>query len=170
MMTLEDTIENVGQSVAVNVLHWEQIIPLDPDFPNELKTARARQNQYCDANRHPKGLPGYTMFPHDPIVFQGEIGVPMSKIHAAEIHYMPGRKINIIGPNDSRLDGAVGFVVVGCVFYKFPFESASKPTHQTRFLYHLGVPKDGGYLPYVQPTGVASDLQLIAMPEGFTAD
>jgi hypothetical protein len=45
IMTLEDTLENVGPSVAVNVLNWEDVIALDTNSLNP-DTARARQKEY----------------------------------------------------------------------------------------------------------------------------
>jgi len=159
MMKIEDTIENVGQSVAVHVLYWEDVIPIDQD--HSLRTARARQRQWCDANRHPnpRGLSGYNLFPHDPIVQTSTIGPQMPKVVEAERRNEPG------------LNGKVAFVLVGCVCYRSSFDPQSAPTHQTRFIYYLGVPKsEGAFQPYVIPQGIANDLRLIAMPDGFTAD
>jgi len=44
MMTVEDTIENVGPTAAVDVLSWEDVIPVDLD--HSITTARARQKEY----------------------------------------------------------------------------------------------------------------------------
>jgi len=159
LMTIEDTIENVGQTVAINVLSWEDVIPADPD--HSIRTARARQKEYCDANRHPdpRGLSGSTLFPHDPSIQQSIVGPQMPKVAEATIRNGPG------------LNGKVAFVLVGCVFYRSSFEPRSRPTHQTRFIYWLGVPySEGGFQPYVIPSGVAAELRLIAMLDGFTAD
>jgi hypothetical protein len=159
MMTVEDTIENIGPTVAVDVLSWEGVIPVD--LNHSISTARARQKEYCDANRHPdpKGLSGYTLFPHDPSVEQSTVGPQMPSVKAATIR------------DESGLNGKAAFVLVGCVFYRASFEDKSAPTHQTRFVYWLGVPQEGGgFQPYVVPTGVATELRLIAMPDGFTAD
>jgi hypothetical protein len=159
MAKIEDTIENVGQSVAVDVLSWEDVIPIDPD--HSLRTARARQKQWCDANRHPdpRGLSGYTLFPRDPIVQNSTVGPQMPRVVEAEIR------------NDPGLTGKVAFVLVGCVCYRSSFDPKSAPTHQTRFIYYLGVPESsGGFQPYIVPQGTANDLRLIAMPDGFTAD
>jgi hypothetical protein len=159
MTEIEDTIENVGQSVAVGVLYWEDVIPVGPD--HSLRTARARQKQWCDANRHPdpRGLSGYNLFPHDPIVQKSTVGPQMPKVVEAEIRGEPG------------LNGEVAFVLVGCVCYRSSFDSKSAPTHQARFIYWLGVPESsGGFQPYVAPQGIANELRLIAMPDGLTAD
>jgi len=160
MMTVEDTIENIGQSVAENVLSWEDVIPMDPD--HSTKTARARQKEWCDANRHPdpRGLSGYTLFPHDPSIEQSSVGPQMPKVAEAVIR------------NEARdINGKVAFVLVGCVCYRSSFEKPDAPTHQTRFMYYLGVPqKEGGFQPYIFPQGVAADLRLITIPDGFTAD
>ena len=76
----------------------------------------------------------------------------MPKAEAATIH------------SESGL-GKVAFVVVGCVWYRSSFEPSTNPIHQTRFIYWLGKPLDfGGFQPYVNPSGIATELQLIAMP------
>ncbi len=160
IMSLEDTIENVGQTVALNLLSWEDVIPVDLD--NSTRTARRRQAEYCDANRHPdpRGLTGYTLFPHDPLVQDSVVGPTMATVEQFTIH-----------TNDqSRIDGTVAFVLVGCVFYRSSFEPTSNPTHQTRFMYYLGTPEDVGFLPNVLPRGIANTLRLIMLPEGLTAD
>jgi hypothetical protein len=48
-MTAEDTIENVGNGVALNVVSWEDVIPLDPDM--STMSARKRQAEWCNANK-----------------------------------------------------------------------------------------------------------------------
>jgi hypothetical protein len=81
-MAIEDTLENVGPTVAVDVLSWEDVIPVDiinglPSF----RTAVTRQNQWCDANRHPKGgMTGFVLFPKDPFVGQSTIGPTMDAV------------------------------------------------------------------------------------------
>jgi hypothetical protein len=66
-MKIEETLENVGQTVAVNVFPWDDAIPIDPD--GSLNTARARQSQWCDANRTQiQALTGYALFPKDPLI------------------------------------------------------------------------------------------------------
>lgn len=50
LMVIEDTLENVGQSVALNVSSWEDVIPIDST--GSMDAARARQSQWCEANRH----------------------------------------------------------------------------------------------------------------------
>jgi hypothetical protein len=157
-MTVEDTLENVGKSVALNVLSWEDVIPIDAD--NSLRTARNRQRQWCDANRHPNenGLSGYMLFPKDPFIQNMGVGGYMKDV-------IPVAKANKILP------GKVGFVLVGCVCYRSSFEPKSDPTHQTRFVYYLGeVQKGGGFIPDVLPIGTAAHLHLIEMPDGFSAD
>src|ERR1700730_7138544 len=110
MMTLEDTLENIGQTVAVNVRSWEDVIPMDRN--HTINTARERQKQWCDANRYPdtRGLSGYTLFPHDASVGQSIVGPQMPKVTEAEI------------TNEVGLNGKVAFVVVGCVSYRPTFE------------------------------------------------
>jgi hypothetical protein len=171
MMTLEDTIENVGQSVAVNVLSWEELIPLDADTLHP-DTALARRKHWCDANRQVSkgGMQGYVMFPHDPIISNREIGALMTKIIAQRLHNSIKRPWFQVPP-DSPLEGMVGFVIVGCVSYRSSFEPRSAPAHETQFLYRLGSLDEHGLMyPWVHPRGVAKDLQLIAWPEQGTAD
>lgn len=153
MMTFEDTLENVGPTVAVNVINWEDVIPVDKDY--RMETARSRQKEWCDANRHQQGtLTGYMLFPHDPSVGASTVGPTMIKVRES-----------------TRRDGKVAFVLVGCVCYKAPYESKTAPTHQTRFIYWLGVPtSEGGFNPYLVPAGIANTLRLISMDLGFTAD
>lgn len=156
LMTVADDIENVGQSVAVNVIFWEDVIPVDPD--HSVRTAIARQREWCDANRHPdpRGLSGFTLFPHDPMNQQSIVGPQMPKVMAAAIRDESGLK--------------VAFVLVGCVCYRASFDPQSSPTHQTRFMYWLGIPQNGAFGPYVSPQGSAPELRLIEVPDGLTAD
>jgi hypothetical protein len=158
-MLIEDTLENVGPTIALNVFSWEDVIPINGDYT--LRDARARQNQWCDASRHRdiNHLSGYMLFPKDPFVQNSTVGPPMEAvIKAAEA--------NSIG-----LPGKVGFVLVGCICYRSSFEPTTNPFHETRFIYYLGKPDgEGGIQPFVQPTGIANDLQLVKFPDGFSAD
>jgi len=153
-----DILENVGQSVALNVLSWEDIIPMDSD--GSIRTARLRQSEMCDAYRHrtPRSLTGYMLFPKDnPWVQNSTVGPKMETVLKATA--------------SSPISGKVGFVLVGCVSYRSAFEPKDSSMHQTGFTYYLGnVGKDGSVNPYVVPSGTASELQLIASPEGFSAD
>jgi hypothetical protein len=158
MATIEDRIENVGPTLAVEVRSWEDIIPMGPG--GSIERARARQKEWCDANRHvdPNSLFGYALFPHDPHIQQSNVGPTMESITDA------------MRQEQSALRGKAGFILVGCVCYKASFESENTPSHQTRFMYFLGVPQDVGFNPYVAPSGVANQLLLISMPLGFNAD
>jgi hypothetical protein len=158
-MTIEDTLENVGQTVALDVTSWEDIIPLDPNPAGFAKTAYKRRSEWCDANRHPdpRSLPGAMLFPKDPMLQRSTVGQKMETVMKAA--------------NDKYFSGKVEFALVGCVAYRSSFESKSSPTHQTRFFYLLGrVNEGGGFNPSIVPEGVANDLQLISMDEGFSAD
>jgi hypothetical protein len=158
-IVIEDTIENVGSTVALNVFSWEDVIPVDPD--HSTRTARARQSQWCDANRHPdpKGLSGYMLFPRDPFVQDSTVGPSMKIIQEAA------------SSNKGGLSGKVGFVLVGCVCYRSSFEPMTRPLHETKFIYWLGDPQEhGGIQPFVEPHGVADKLQLVEFPDGFSAD
>jgi gas vesicle protein len=157
-MTTENVIENVGQSVALNVLSWEDVIPVDPN--GSLQTARTRQDEWCGAHRHlQKGeMTGGVLFPHDPSIERMGMGPLMTKVNEA-------RAKNTLVP------GKVAFVLVGCVSYRSSFEPQAAPSHQTRFIYWLGIPQDwGGFQSFIDPVGTASELRLIQMPDGFTAD
>jgi hypothetical protein len=158
--TIEDILENTGTTVALNVLFWEDIIPLDSDGPR-YTAALKRRSEWCDANRHPDlhAPSGFMLFPKDPMVQQSSVGPPMETvIKAANAN------------SSSGLVGKVGFVLVGCIAYRSSFEPKTDPTHQTRFIYLLGQPVDGGTMPYVVPKGTAGSLQLIQIPDGFSAD
>jgi len=50
-ITIEETIENVGSSVALDVLSWEDVIPENSDL--SARTARASQTRLCDARPPP---------------------------------------------------------------------------------------------------------------------
>lgn len=158
-ITIEDTLENVGPNVAVDVSAWEDVIPLDT--PVGYSTALKRRSEWCDANRHPDphSLSGSLLFPKDPLHQQSIVGPPMETVMKAE-------KAN------SELPGKVGFVLVGCVVYRSSFEPKTAPTHQTRFIYFLAYPvaDAGAVVPFIVPQGAASDLKLVAIPDGFSAD
>lgn len=155
---IEDTIENVGQTVAVDVSSWEDIIPIGPDI--SISAAELRQRQWCDANRHPSQnqfLGGSVLFPKDPLVQNSTVGPSMETVMEAAANSPQG------------LTGKVGFVLVGCVCYRAAFELKTSATHQTRFLYYLGTPKEGAFYPWVTPVGVADGLRLIGTGK-FSAD
>jgi hypothetical protein len=160
LMQLESTMENVGQTVALNVLSWQDVIPVDLD--HSTRTAQKRQSEWCDANRHPQGTAGYLLFPHDPFIEGREVGPTMGTISEFTIHKT--------GLPKSRIDGTVAFVVIGCVCYRSSFEPVTNPTHQTRFMYWLGKPEGSGFFPNVVPRGIADQLRLISMPFNYTAD
>jgi ElaB/YqjD/DUF883 family membrane-anchored ribosome-binding protein len=165
-MRVEDTIENVGQTIALNVLAWEDVIPEDYEFPPgqsfALPTDRAaviRQHEWCDANRNSdqSRTVGNILFPHSPMVQVSTMGPSMSTVNNSLSH--------------SPVKGKVSFVMVGCVCYRSSFENPRLPNHQTRFIYRLGIPQSfGGWYPFVAPEGTASELQLIADFDTFAAD
>lgn len=155
---IEDTLENVGQSDALNVFEWEDVIPLDPN--GRLQTAQARQAKWCDANRHRKagGMSGYMLFQHDPFTQTSSIGPFMEAVNKAAEASL------------GDLRGKVGFVLVGCVVYRSSFEAPTSPAHETRFIYFLGEPQSGAVQPYVSLAGAADKLQLVEFPDGFSAE
>jgi hypothetical protein len=85
-MTVEDTLENVGNGVALNVVSWEDVISLDPDM--YTAAARKRQDEWCNANKRfdpkrPNRLNGYSLFPKDPFVQNSGMGPLMSAVKRA---------------------------------------------------------------------------------------
>jgi hypothetical protein len=156
-VTIENTIENVGQSVALDVLIWEDVFPQDAFG---IRTARARRDEVCNAERHSTGgLSGYILFPHDPLTENSVVGPSMEVVMKA------------VSASPQGLRGKAAFVLVGCVSYRVPFESRDDPRHETRFIYMLGRSLGwGGVQPFVEPRGVHPEIQLIAFPDGFSAD
>lgn len=157
-MVIEDTVENVGPTVALNVFSWEDVIPVDSDL--SLNAARARQDQWCESNRHPdtKHISGYMLFPKDPLIQHSSVGPPMETVNqAAEANPL--------------LPGKVGFALVGCVCYRSPIDLRDAPLHETKFIYRLGEPSPNGTVQqFIRPIGIADKLQLIGWPEAFSAD
>jgi hypothetical protein len=160
-MAVEDTLENVGNSVALHIFSWEDVIPIDEDY--SLRTARARQDEWCNSNRHrdTSEHSGYVLFPKDSFRQTSQIGGEMQTVNRMA-------KLNKIVP------GKVGFVLVGCVAYRSSFEPETAPAHETKFIYRLAERPhgaiEGPVQPFVVPTGVAGKLQLVAFPDGFSAD
>jgi hypothetical protein len=158
-MVVEDTLENVGQSIALHVFSWEDVIPMDSI--GGIETARARQSEWCEANRHRNsgGLSGYVLFPKEPFVQNSAMGPFMDAVTKAA------------DSSTGDLRGKAGFVLVGCVVYRSSFEPPTAPAHETKFIYWLGArDQEGGIQPYVNPIGVADSLRLITFPDGFSAD
>lgn len=156
VVNIEDTFENVGPTVALNVTSWEDVFPLDATFH---RSAIARQKEMCDANRHlaPTGVTGYSLFPKDPFILHSIVGPPMKLVTQAVVKTSEGDR--------------VGFVLVGCVSYRAPFEAVDAPRHQTRYVYLLGrTGADGNFNTYIEPTGTITDLGVISVPDGFSAD
>jgi hypothetical protein len=150
-------LENTGNTVALNILTWTDILPLDPG--SGWRGALKRRSEWCDANRHPNQqvLGGYYLFPNEPFVEVHSVGPPMNRV-------LDAARDNIEG-----LKGKVGFVLVGCVSYRAPLQTQDQPSHETLFMYFLGRTDRVGLNPYVEPSG-SVDLQLVAMPDGFSAD
>jgi hypothetical protein len=158
-MVVEDTLENVGQSVALNVFSWEDVIPVDFETTG-YKTAQDRQTQWCETNRHQtQYLSGNMLFPKDPFVQNSGMGPFMDVVN------------KMANANTGGLHGRVAFVMVGCVVYRSSFEPPTAPAHVTKFMYLLGIAsQDGAVQPYIEPVGVADKLRLISFPYGFSAD
>ena len=73
-------LENTGNTVALNVLSWSDILPLDPT--GGYRSALKRRSEWCDANRHPdpRGLAGFYLFPNEPFVEVHTVGPPMDRL------------------------------------------------------------------------------------------
>lgn len=157
VMDLNTVYENVGASVALNVGGWENLYPIESNF--SIEQARREQTKWCDANRHPdpKSLSGSIIFPKTTSLTPFTVGVGMDEIK------------RVINANPS-FGGRLGFVLVGCVYYRASGESAEMPTHQTRFIYLLGYQAGETTATFVEPRGVANQLGLVEFPDGQTAD
>jgi hypothetical protein len=172
-MDVEDTMENVGNSVALNVISWEDVIPVDPDF--STTSARKRRDEWCNANKrfdpaNSTTLNGRIMFPHDPFVQVSGMGPLMSTVNKAVEDNMIPLKNFFRGSAPNPLLGKVQFVMVGCVVYGSSFEPDGTRQHTTGFLYRLAEPLPGGAVQgFISPHGTADRLQLIAFPDGFFA-
>jgi len=172
-MSVEDTIENVGNGVALNVLSWEDVLPVDPD--ESTTSAVKRRAEWCDANKQfdPKSrttLNGNILFPKDPLIQISGMGPLIKTINKAarDNDRVMGPWYKGNGPNP--LAGKVALVMVGCVVYRSSFEKDGTRPHMTGFLYRLGEPQQsGGFQPFVTPSGIADKLQLIHAPDGFFA-
>jgi hypothetical protein len=163
-------MENIGNGVALNVVSWEDVIPLEPDL--SANAARKRQSEWCNANKvfdpkKPTGLNGYILFPHDPLVQNSGMGPRMSTVQEAVLRDSQWAKSFYRGKGPNPLVGKVQFVMVGCVVYSSSLEKYGTRPYVTGFLYYLGeLQNEGGMLTWVSPIGTASNLQLIKMPTG----
>ena len=102
-------------------------------------------------------MSGLVLFPHDPLVQKSGTGMLMTSVQAATA--------------ESPIPRKVALVLAGCVVYRFAFEPTSAPTHETRYIYALGIPgKDGGFVPYIAPEGIAEQVSLVNIRDGFSAD
>jgi hypothetical protein len=161
LMTIQNHIENVGPGVALDVQSWEEVIPIKyPDLVGGA--AILRRNQLCDSFRQRHSLPGYILFPHDtPMIQDAIMGPAMDAIKDA------------VAVEPSWLTGKVSFILVGCLVYRGAVEPKDAPAHETRFAYDLATPQENGStMPFVNPTGIASDLRLVRYPlnGGWAAD
>jgi len=162
IMTINNRVENVGQSVALNLTVYEEIVPIEFD----VRPALAKRKERCDAYRNSsQAEAGSVLFPHDPLQEDQVVGASMADIRKT---IEKGQKNPAIA---SIVGNEVGFVLIGCANYRSSFEPIDAPRHQTTIFYWLGVPgADGGWRSGVEPVGVASKLQLIGTPLYFSAD
>jgi hypothetical protein len=173
VMTFEHTIENVGNGVALDVISWEDVIPVDPDF--STTTARKRRDAWCNNSKKFDGnskttLNGYVLFPKDPLVEESGGGPLMSDVAKAVENNKPFMERFYKGSGPNTLLGKVAFVMVGCVAYRSSLDEEGTRPDITGFMYRLGELSDGLYSPFVEPKGVADKLQLINLPDGSFAE
>jgi hypothetical protein len=170
-LILNQTLENSGQSTAVNIGSWADIVPLGPN--DSWEGAIARQKEYCSHHRtaasEPTNVVGGILFP---------------KHQSSETQAMALTPAVLAEAKAANTNGLVGVAIVGCVWYRTIFEPKSTPSHQTQFAYLLakrigpssttvaalysGIPV--GIEPYMEPTGIHGELELIPQTEGNSAD
>jgi hypothetical protein len=156
MMTIQNRVENVGNSVALNVLVYEELIPVGFD----IRAALDRRKERCELYRKTQQPDaGTVIFAKDTSTGGQGVGPSMADIQK-------------VMDSTPQLKGKIGFVLVGCASYRSSFEPESTPRHETFFFYWLGVlgPSGNGMNPWVDPTGTASQLTLIGTPLYFSAD
>jgi hypothetical protein len=157
-LLLNEVLENIGHSVAVDVVSWSEVIPGDPQG---FQSALARRKRRCDELRHPhaKTSPGSVLFPEhkDP---------PAGKLLVTKDGAIR-RAISLAHP---QLEGHINLVVVGCISYRASFEAPDVPRHQTRFIYVLGHPEKGRLFAALKPSGKIMGIGLVPIPEATTAD
>lgn len=158
---LGEVLENIGQSVAVEVVSWTDIIPEDPRWG--FQEALARRDQHCDAFRHPKPR----LLSGSSVLFPKQEYPPAGKLLVIQAETV--KKAVSLAPPKTR--GRVGILVIGCISYRASFEAPDTRRHQTQFMYALGRSDRGRGMPMlIEPSGTMSDLGLILIPEASSAD
>lgn len=165
-LLLDEVLENIGHSVALDVVSWSEVIPgVEPGFQSLL----VRRNRHCDDLRHPhtKTSPGAVLFPQHEYLPERKLLVTKSGAIRRAIALMDAQ----LSEEQNFLRGSINFAVVGCISYRAPFEAVDVRRHQTRFMYLVGYPKGGrgtvGLKPFVP---VPEDVGLVLIPEQTTAD
>jgi hypothetical protein len=122
---LDTTVENVGQSIAMDLSSWNDMLILDATMDKEAAIVRLKQQ--CDANLHPdpKSRPiQEVLFPKQTMSMPpSHIG--LTKKQLSEAKFRNG-EVKIIG-----------LAIIGCISYRASFESPESLRHQTRFIYQL---------------------------------
>jgi hypothetical protein len=157
-LLLDEILENIGRSVAVDVVSWSEVIPGDPFG---FQSALARRKRQCDELRRPdaQASPGSVLFPQRQYSPVGKLLVTKD-----------GALRRAVSLDHPAFDGAVNLVVVGCISYRAPFEAPHVPRHQTRFMYVLGHPEKGRVFTPLKPFGPVTGLGLVPIPEETTVD
>jgi hypothetical protein len=162
-LELNEILENVGNSVALDVSSQLDIVPLAPERGKFWQPALSRQKEFCDGDRHPhpQEVPGDVLFPNR------KQGRPMVMGMGKE------RIEEVLSLTHPGTDGqkVIGFAVVGCVSYRASFEPWGSTRHQTRVMYDLAkLVETGGIRSHVVPSGIHQELQLWQTNWGNSAD
>jgi hypothetical protein len=161
VLSFNETLENVGQSVAVDIVSWADLIPSIPANNADYNDALAVRRQHCDALRRPQPPGG------GEVLFPKQAYPPAWRVAAAR-NELTKKVLSLSSQTYSP--GQIAFTLVGCVSYRASFEAVDARRHQTRFLYTLAHPRGGGGWVLLKPAGSISGLVLALVPEANTAD
>jgi hypothetical protein len=140
--------ENTGASIALNLLSWEDMLPFNGN--TQFGPAKRRQEEWCDANRHPKPtfVTGEILFPKGITQFRTTVAIAEKGI-TADTH---------------------GLVIVGCVVYRASYDAPDRPTRQTRYAYILSVSDQDVIMGVPKSKDVPKNVFLVKLPALWSAD
>lgn len=145
--TVGSVLKNHGESVALNIGGWAEMFPIHED--SQFGPAKARQQQWCDANRHP-----------DPGFVTGAILFPKAT------QPMP----TIVGIDQKDISSkTIGLAIVGCVHYRSSYDRPEQPTRQTRFSYLLSINGNSVTMGIPRSTDPTT-FYLVRIPALWSAD
>lgn len=144
---VNSVLKNHGESVALNVGHYAEMFPLHKD--TQFGPAIRRQEQWCDANRHPKPsfATGYILFPKETQPLLTGVGVSVNEISTE----------------------TTGLVIAGCVHYRASYDAPNRQTRQTRFAYLLSI-SDKDAILGVPASKDPTKVFLLNLPALWSAD